>query len=119
MADTTEKQHNFNCLPKQVSLKDFNRHIRPFLSKRQKGLFKMFDIALKILYIKYTCEAGVPSRHIPVPSPVYTYGTVESKKQGNKYHNFCIEHHPFPRKGNLYDPYRIRHICRRHRHRWG
>ena len=37
MADTTEKQHTFNRLPKQVSLKDFNRHIRPHLSKRQKG----------------------------------------------------------------------------------
>ncbi len=27
VANTTEKQLNFKCLPKQVSLKDFNRHI--------------------------------------------------------------------------------------------
>ena len=36
MADTTEKQLK-NGLPKQVKLKDFNRHIKPHLSIRQKG----------------------------------------------------------------------------------
>ena len=50
MADTPEKQLNFNCLPKQVSLRDFNRHIKPFLSKRHKepkpkiSSYKILDI---------------------------------------------------------------------------
>ncbi len=34
MANTTEKQLNFKSLPKQVKLKDFNRYIKPYLSKR-------------------------------------------------------------------------------------
>jgi transposase len=56
MADTTKKQLNFNCLPKQVSLKDFNRHIKPFLSKRQKGpkpklsSYKIFNYILYVLH---------------------------------------------------------------------
>ena len=56
MADTTEKQLNFNCLPKQVSLRDFNRHIKPFLSKRQKGpkpklsSYKIFNYILYVLH---------------------------------------------------------------------
>lgn len=56
MADTTEKQLNFNCLPKQVSLRDFNRHIKPFLSKRHKGpkpklsSYKIFNYILYVLH---------------------------------------------------------------------
>ena len=56
MADTTEKQLNFNCLPKQVSLRDFNRYIKPFLSKRHKGpkpkisSYKIFNYILYVLH---------------------------------------------------------------------
>ena len=56
MADTPEKQLNFNCLPKQVSLRDFNRHIKPFLSKRHKGpkpkisSYKIFNYILYVLH---------------------------------------------------------------------
>ena len=56
MANTTETQLNFNCLPKQVSLKDFNRHIKPFLSKRLKGpkpklsSYKIFNYILYVLH---------------------------------------------------------------------
>ncbi len=56
MADTTEKQLNSNCLPKQVSLRDFNRYIKPFLSKRHKGpkpkisSYKIFNYILYVLH---------------------------------------------------------------------
>ena len=57
MANTPKKQLNFKSLPKQVSLKDFNRHIKPFLSKRKKGpkpklsSYKIFNY---ILYVGHT-----------------------------------------------------------------
>ena len=57
MTNTPKKQPNFNRLPKQVSLKDFNRHIKPFLSKRKKGpkpklsSYKIFNY---ILYVGHT-----------------------------------------------------------------
>ena len=56
MANTTERQVNFTCLPKQVSLKDFNRHIKPHLSKRHKGpkpkisSYKIFNYILYVLH---------------------------------------------------------------------
>ena len=56
MANTTEKQLNFKSLPKQVKLKDFNRYIKPYLSKRWKGpkpkisSYKIFNYILYVLH---------------------------------------------------------------------
>ena len=98
----------------KVSKKHQNR---PNIYRIPLKVSKKFDIECKILYIKYTCGAGVPSRHIPVPSPVYTRGTVVSKEQGSQISQSFIQNITlFCGKVNLYDPYRIRHICRRHRH---
>lgn len=53
---TTTKQLVYNTLPKQVSLKDFNRHIKPHLKKRLKGpkpklsLYKIFNYILYVLH---------------------------------------------------------------------
>ena len=37
MTDKTQKPPKYNCIPKQVSRKDFNRYILPHLAKRVKG----------------------------------------------------------------------------------
>ena len=58
MANTTEKQLNFNCLPKQVSLKDFNKHIKPFLSKRKKGPKPKISSDKTFNYILYVGQTG-------------------------------------------------------------
>ena len=56
MTDTNEKQLNFNCLPKQVSLRNFNRYIKPHLSTRHKGpkpklsSYKIFNYILYVLH---------------------------------------------------------------------
>lgn len=53
---TTTKQLVYNTLPKQVSLKDFNRHIKSHLKKRFKGpkpklsLYKIFNYILYVLH---------------------------------------------------------------------
>ena len=59
MANTTETQLNSNCLPKQVSLKDFNRHIKPFLSKRQKGPKPKLSSDKIFNYILYVLHTGI------------------------------------------------------------
>ena len=56
MAAPNEKQLKYNCLPKQVKLKDFNRHIKPYLSVRHKGpkpkisSYKIFNYILYVLH---------------------------------------------------------------------
>ena len=56
MAAPNNKQPNFSCLPKQVSLKNFNRYIKPYLSIRHKGpkpklsSYKIFNYTLYVLH---------------------------------------------------------------------
>ncbi len=56
MAALNKKQPNFSCLPKQVSLKNFNRYIKPYLSIRHKGpkprlsSYKIFNYILYVLH---------------------------------------------------------------------
>ena len=56
MTDTTDKLQNFKSLPKQVKLKDFNQHIKPYLSIRRKGpkpklsSYKIFNYILYVLH---------------------------------------------------------------------
>lgn len=53
---TTTKQLVYNTLPKQVSLKNFNRHIKSHLKKRFKGpkpklsYYKIFNYILYVLH---------------------------------------------------------------------
>ena len=56
MAAETQKQPRYNGIPKQVTLKDFNRYIKPHLSKRIKGpkpklsSYKIFNYILYVLH---------------------------------------------------------------------
>ena len=56
MAALNNQQPNFSCLPKQVSLKNFNRYIKPYLSIRHKGpkpklsSYKIFNYILYVLH---------------------------------------------------------------------
>ena len=56
MADAAEKSPRYNGIPKQVSRKDFNRYILPYLSKRVKGpkpklsFYKIFNYILYVLH---------------------------------------------------------------------
>ena len=56
MTAETQKQPRYNEIPKQVSLKDFNRYIKPHLSKRIKGpkpklsSYKIFNYILYVLH---------------------------------------------------------------------
>ena len=59
MAAPNEKQLTFNCLPKQVSLMDFNRYIRPFLSIRQKGPKPKISTYKTFNYILYVLHTGM------------------------------------------------------------
>ena len=59
MANTNKKELNFNCLPKQVSLKDFNKHIKPFLSKRKKGPKPKISSYKTFNYILYVLHTGI------------------------------------------------------------
>ena len=59
MADPNEKQLNLNCLPKQVKLRDFNRHIKPHLSIRQKGPKPKISSYKTFNYILYVLHTGM------------------------------------------------------------
>lgn len=51
-----KQQRIYNSIPKQVSIKDFNRHIKPYLKKRFKGKktklssYKIFNYILYVLH---------------------------------------------------------------------
>jgi hypothetical protein len=54
--ETKEKSLRYNEIPKQVSLKDFNRYIKPHLRMRNKGpkpklsFYKIFNYILYVLH---------------------------------------------------------------------
>ena len=58
MANETQKSPKYNCIPKQVRRKDFNRYILPHLAKRVKGpkpkpklsFYKIFNYILYVLH---------------------------------------------------------------------
>ena len=56
MAAETQKQPRYNGIPKQVTLKNFNRYIKPHLSKRIKepkpklSSYKIFNYILYVLH---------------------------------------------------------------------
>ena len=51
-----KQQRIYHSIPKQVSIKDFNRHIKPYLKKRFKGkktklsFYKIFNYILYVLH---------------------------------------------------------------------
>jgi transposase len=61
-----QEYHEYNRLPKQVSRKEFNHFIAPYLSKRFKGrkpkvsLYKIFN------YVLYILSTGCQWREIPI-----------------------------------------------------
>ena len=85
MTNTPKKQPNFNRLPKQVSLKDFNRHIKPFLSKRKKGpkpklsSYKIFNYILYVLHTGMQWNQLRPRRNEIHWSNVYKWHNRWSK----------------------------------------
>ena len=62
--ETNEKKLIYNEIPKQVSRKDFNKYIRPYLTKPKKGpkpklsLYKIFN------YILYVLHTGIQWRQL-------------------------------------------------------
>lgn len=58
MTDATEKQLKTG-LPKQVKLKDFNRNIKPHLSKRHKGPKPKISSYKTFNYILYVLHTGM------------------------------------------------------------
>ena len=62
--ETNEKKLIYNEIPKQVSRKDFNKYIKPHLSKPKKGpkpklsLYKIFN------YILYVLHTGMQWRQL-------------------------------------------------------
>ena len=85
MTNTPKKQPNFNRLPKQVSLKDFSRHIKPFLSKRKKGpkpklsSYKIFNYILYVLHTGMQWNQLRPRRNEIHWSNVYKWHNRWSK----------------------------------------
>jgi len=72
-------KNEFNKLPVQVSQKDFNRYIKPFLSKGKRGpnpkisLFKTFN------YILYVLHTGCQWENIPIRKNETSWQAVYSR----------------------------------------
>ena len=59
MATETQKQPRYNGIPKQVTLRDFNRYIKPHLSKRIKGPKPKLSSYKVFNYILYVLHTGI------------------------------------------------------------
>ncbi len=75
MASETQKQPRYNGIPKQVTLKNFNRYIKPHLSKRIKGpkpklsSYKIFNYILYVLHTVFNHKLIKEQGLLPVIYP--------------------------------------------------
>ncbi len=59
MANEAQKSPKYNCIPKQVSRKDFNRYILPHLAKRVKSPKPKLSLDKIFNYILYVLHTGI------------------------------------------------------------
>lgn len=59
-----KQQFQFNTLPKKVSRKDFNRYVKPYLSKRHKGPKSKISSYKIFNYILYVLHTGIQWRQL-------------------------------------------------------
>lgn len=59
-------KNNFNKLPVHVSQKDFNKHIKPFLSKGKRGPRPKVSLYKTFNYILYVLHTGCQWENLPI-----------------------------------------------------